>query len=89
MLTTEQRDQLKARAVQRYLKNPEKVIIRHRTIVEEAGAVYEVGMMGDLVLFTSLQTGSTLALPEKDLTVLNVRRHVAESNAKFGIKEAS
>lgn len=62
---------------------------RHKQIVEAAGADYVPGMFGNLVLFNSRETGSTLALPRSELTVANVRQHVLESNLKFGVKPAS
>ena len=40
----------------------------------------------DLVLFSSLQTGSTLALETTEITADNVRRSIAESNAKFNFR---
>lgn len=82
-LTQEQIRDSAARSIARY---PEKVNPQHRAIVEEAGAVYECGMLEDLVLFTSLQTGSTLAIPQILLTVENVRAKVAESNRTYGIQ---
>ena len=74
---------IKARGAQREFDHPEKVNPVHKAIIEEAGACYEPGMMGDLVLFTSFQTGSTLAIKESDLTVDAVRDHLALSNLKF------
>lgn len=56
----------------------------HARAVEKGGGEYVPGMLGDLVLFNSPATGSTLALHEADLTPDAVRRHIAESNAKFG-----
>jgi len=55
----------------------------HKRIIEQAGAVYVPGRFGELVLFNSSETGSTLALPESELTVEAVKRHVQESNVKF------
>ena len=60
--------------------------VEHKRIVEEAGGIYVPGMLGNLVLFNSAATGSTLALPEDRLTVETVRKHIAESNARFGVK---
>ena len=60
------------------------VVQRHRKIVEAGGGEYVPGMFGNLVLFNSLETGSTLALPESDLTSENVRQHILESNKVFG-----
>jgi hypothetical protein len=40
-------------------------------------------MMGDLVLFNSPATGSTLALPEAELTPEAVRQTIRFSDAKF------
>lgn len=60
-----------------------KVNKKHKQIVEESGAEYVPGMFGNLVLFNSYQTKSTLALSEDQLSVEAVRAHVAESNAKF------
>ena len=59
----------------------------HARIVARGGGIYKPGMLGDLVLFNSPATGSTLALHEADLTPEAVRRHIAESNAKFGVRE--
>ena len=58
----------------------------HKAIIEQAGGIYVAGMFGDLVLFNSPATGSTLALPESQLTAERVAEHIAESNAKFGVK---
>lgn len=60
----------------------------HAQIVEEGGGDYVCSnaMNDGLVLFNSRQTGSTLALPEKDLTPEAVRVHIVESNCKFGVK---
>ena len=59
----------------------------HARIVEAGGGEYVPGMLGDLVLFNSPATGSTLALREADLTPEAVRQHIAESNARFGVRE--
>lgn len=59
----------------------------HARIVAMGGGEYVPGMLGDLVLFNSPATGSTLALHEADLTPEAVRQHIAESNAKFGVRE--
>lgn len=59
---------------------------QHRDIIEAAGGEYIPGMFGDLVLFNSKQTGSTLCLKEKDLTIAAVHLHIKESNDKFGVK---
>lgn len=56
----------------------------HCTTVEEGGGEYVPGMMGDLVLFNSKATGSTLALPEKELTAEAVARKILLSNKSFG-----
>jgi hypothetical protein len=58
----------------------------HARIVALGGGVYKPGMLDDLVLFDSPATGSTLALHEVDLTPDAVRAHIAESNAKFGVR---
>jgi hypothetical protein len=58
----------------------------HARIVYLGGGNYVPGMLGDLVLFNSRATGSTLALPESQLTPEAVRAHIAESNAKFGVR---
>jgi hypothetical protein len=48
------------------------------------GVINEIpGKMESIVLFTSPQTRSTLALPSSRLTVETVREQVAESNAAF------
>ena len=64
-------------------KRLQRTNLEHKRIVEAAGAVYVPGMMGKLVLFNSRRTGSTLALPEAELTVDNVRAHVLESDLKW------
>ena len=79
--TTEGRFRLDMVGEKVYPRNME-----HKRIVEEAGGVYVPGMLGNLVLFNSAATGSTLALPEDCLTVETVRKHIAESNARFGVK---
>lgn len=38
-----------------------------------------------LVMFNSPATHSTLALPEFEVTAESVRRHIKESNEKFGV----
>ena len=58
----------------------------HARIVALGGGIYKPGMLGDLVLFDSPATRSTLALHEADLTPEAVRQHIAESNAKFGVQ---
>lgn len=58
----------------------------HARIVALGGGEYVPGMLGDLVLFNSPATGSTLALHEADLTPEAVRQHIAESNARFGVR---
>jgi hypothetical protein len=65
-------------------KWPSKVNPEHKAVIEEAGAIYEPGLLGDLVLFTSLQTGSTMAISISKLTVDEVKKHILESNARFG-----
>lgn len=62
----------------------ERVVLEHKMIVEYGGGEYVPGMLGDLVLFNSRQTGSTLALPEKELTVEAVARRILLSNQSFG-----
>ena len=59
----------------------------HARIVAMGGGIYKPGMLGDLVLFDSPATRSTLALHEADLTPDAVRQHIAESNARFGVRE--
>ena len=66
---------------------PRKVNAQHARIVALGGGDYVPGMLGDLVLFNSPATGSTIALREADLTPDAVRRRIAESNAKFGVRE--
>ena len=56
---------------------------RHKRIVEKGGGIYVPGMMGDLVLFNSSKTRSTLALPENQLTAEAVRMRIAESDILF------
>ncbi len=55
---------------------------RYQHIVTRGGGIY-IGMMEDLVLFNSPETGSTLALHEKQLTVQAVRDTIAVSNRQF------
>lgn len=62
---------------------------QHRRIVEEAGGIYVPGMQGDLVLFNSRETGSTMGMTENELNVPAVRDHIAESNARFGVRKAA
>ena len=59
---------------------------QHRDIIEDGGGIYVPGMMADLVMFNSPETGSTLCLPENKLTADAVRTKIAYSNAAFGIK---
>jgi hypothetical protein len=66
---------------------PRKVNAQHARIVALGGGDYVPGMLGDLVLFNSPATGSTIALREADLTPDAVRQHIAESNARFGVRE--
>lgn len=73
-----------AESVQRHVRR----VVRndaHARIVGLGGGVYVPGMLGDLVLFNSPATGSTLALPASQLTPDAVRAHIAESNARFGV----
>jgi hypothetical protein len=65
-------------------RRTECVILSHKLTVEEGGGEYVPGMMGDLVLFNSKQTGSTLALPEKLLTANAVARRIRTSDESFG-----
>ena len=53
-----------------------------RTIVALGGGVY-LGTSNWLAWFKSPQTGSTLALPISRLSADAVRRHIAQSNARF------
>lgn len=55
----------------------------HVRIVTKGGGQF-VGYFEHLVLFNSPATGSTIALPEKDLTEDTVSRKIAESNKTFG-----
>jgi len=84
-----QKQELRERAfetVARMTARPRKWNGTHAHIIESAGGQYVAGMLGDLVLFNSPATGSTLALREADLTPDAVRAHIAESNAKFGVR---
>ena len=56
---------------------------KYQCIVAQGGGKY-IGMMENLVLFNSHKTGNTLAIPEKDLTILRVRAMISESNKQFG-----
>lgn len=56
---------------------------QHKDIVEMGGGQYVPGTLGDLVLFNSPATGSTLAVSENDLTSDLVRAKIAESDAIF------
>ena len=58
--------------------------ITHKEIVEAGGGRY-VGMMGELILFDSPTTGSTLALPPCLLSAASVRKQIAESDARFAV----
>lgn len=58
--------------------NPE-----HKRIVEAGGGEYVPGMLGDLVLFNSPLTGSTLALSERDLTAEAVHAKIEASDKTF------
>ena len=83
-------EELRARAFETQVlltPRPRKVNAQHARIVALGGGIYKPGMLGDLVLFDSPATRSTLALHEADLTPDAVRRHIAESNAKFGVRE--
>lgn len=62
----------------------ERCNVEHRSIVEAGGGEYVPGMLGDLVLFNSKQTRSTLALPEKSLTAEAVALKILTSNRQFG-----
>lgn len=79
-----------ARTVQQLYVTLERLKARwndtHARAVKMGGGEYVPGMLGDLVLFNSPATGSTLALHEADLTPEAVRQHIAESNAKFGVQ---
>lgn len=57
--------------------------IKHKRIVEAGGGIYVPGMLGNLVMFTSKTTGSTLALPETELTKEAVFAHIMESDTTF------
>jgi hypothetical protein len=59
----------------------------HKRIVEDGGGIYVAGMMGNLVLFNSPDTGSTYAIPDVELTADRVREHIAEMDAKFKVKQ--
>ena len=81
-------EELRARAFETQVlltPRPRKVNAQHARIVALGGGDYVPGMLGDLVLFNSPATGSTIALREADLTPDAVRRRIAESNAKFGV----
>ena len=53
-----------------------------------AGVMKKAGNMPhDLVLFHDYKTGSTLALPENEVSPENVASHIAESRAKFSAGE--
>ena len=56
---------------------------RHRQIVEAGGGHYVPGMLGDLVLFNSPRTGTTLAVEEKYLTVEVVKTKIFASDREF------
>jgi hypothetical protein len=57
-------------------------------IVEAGGGVYRF-LWGDLVMFDSPETGSTLGLPFAKCTPEAVRQHIRESNAKFQKEEVA
>lgn len=64
---------------------PHKVNPAHKLIVEAGGGVYEPGMLCNLVMFDSPDTGSTLAIPENELTPDNIREKIRLSNLQYGI----
>lgn len=70
---------------QQYREN-EKVPT-HANIVNAAGGDYVCSnaMNCGLVMFNSRETGSTLCINEKLLSVEAVRKHIDESNKKFGL----
>ena len=80
-------DILRRLSEQRYRTAQKAWIPQYAMIVEAGGGIYKPGVLGDLVLFDSPATHSTLALHEADLTPDAVRRHIAESNARFGVRE--
>jgi hypothetical protein len=57
----------------------------HREIVEAGGGEYVAGMLGDLVLFNSKKTRSTLAIPANQLTIEEVARKLLVSDKAFGV----
>jgi hypothetical protein len=73
------------------------VIERAALAVQAGGGIYKGIFEGiirkdgtrteDLVLFDSPATRSTLALPLPAITPEAVAQHIAQSNAKFGIKD--
>jgi hypothetical protein len=67
------------------VRNLARTIKAHMDVVTLGGGDYVPGMLGDLVLFNSPATGSTLAIKESELTAEAVREHIAKSNAAFGV----
>ncbi len=65
------------------MRKQQPVNEEHKRIVEAGGGVYVAGRMGDLVLFNSPKTRSTLALPENLLTSEAVALRIRESNLTF------
>jgi hypothetical protein len=78
----EEVDQLREQWAAERRRNKE--VPKHRAIVEAGGGIYVRGMMGPLVLFNSPKTGSTLALPENELTPEAVALKLLVSNKAFG-----
>lgn len=61
-------------------------IIAETAIVEAGGGVYK-GRMGNLILFNSPTTDSTLAVPENLFTSEYVREHIKMSDQRFADAE--
>lgn len=61
--------------------------VQHKRVVEAGGGLYVGPCFEDLVMFDSPATGSTLALPENELTADAVRHKIMESNKAFGIPQ--
>lgn len=56
---------------------------RHKQIVEAGGGHYVPGMLGDLVLFNSPRTGTTLAVEEQYLSSEVVKTKIFASDREF------
>ena len=63
-------------------------VLAHAKVVTLAGADYVCSNAHncDLVMFNSRESGSTLCIHERLLTLDAVRKHLVDSNKKFGLE---